>query len=127
REEERPVRIDFLQRAVDAAAFLGSDCVSLWSGVVRDDAIDEIIWDRLTGSLRQVVDFAQQRGVIIGFEPEPGMFIDTMYRFAELQQRMNASDLKLTLDVGHLHCLGETPIPDHIARWGSEIVNVHIE
>src|SRR5205823_9451756 len=37
------------------------------------------------------------------------------------------SDLKLTLDVGHLHCLGETPIPDHIARWGSEIVNVHIE
>ena len=31
-------RIDFLQRAIDAAAFLDSDCVSLWSGIRRDDA-----------------------------------------------------------------------------------------
>src|SRR4051812_41239023 len=107
REQDRQVRIDFLRRAIDAAAFLGSACVSLWSGVARDGATDDIIWDRLIRSLRQVLDFAHQQGVIIGFEPEPGMFIDTMERFTQLQQRMNAPNLKLTLDVGHLHCQGE--------------------
>ena len=120
-------RIQFLKQAIDAAEFLGSDCVSLWSGVVRDDAEEPEIWDRLTASLQAVLDYADDRGVIIGFEPEPGMFIDTMAGFAKLQQRLNSPHLKLTLDVGHLHCQGETPIPDHIAKWQNEIVNIHIE
>src|SRR5262245_16312466 len=32
----RQRRIDFLRRAIDIAAQLGSDCVSLWSGIVHD-------------------------------------------------------------------------------------------
>ncbi len=35
--------------------------------------------------------------------------------------------LRLTLDVGHLHCQGETPIAAQIERWGDQIVNIHIE
>ena len=51
---ERQRRIDFLQRAIDAAALLDSDCVSLWSGVRRDDASDEATLERLAESLRAV-------------------------------------------------------------------------
>src|SRR5436190_18144214 len=40
---------------------------------------------------------------------------------------MPSSHHKLTLDIGHLHCQGETPITDSIAKWKSEIVNIHIE
>lgn len=123
----RQRRIQFLCKAIDAAEFLGSDCVSLWSGVVRDDAAEPEIWDRLVASLQGVLEYATDRGVTLGFEPEPGMFIDTMARFAELQKRLNAPNLKLTLDVGHLHCQGEIPIADYIKKWKSEIVNVHIE
>ncbi|MCE9524671.1 MAG: sugar phosphate isomerase/epimerase [Planctomycetales bacterium] len=123
----RERRIQFLKRAVDAAEFLGSDCVSLWSGVVRDAAVENETWARLVPALQEVLDYAHARGVIIGFEPEPGMFIDTMARFAELQQRLNAPNLKLTLDVGHLHCQGEIPIADQITKWQDQIVNVHIE
>ena len=123
----RARRVQFLKSAIDAADFLGSECVSLWSGVVRDGAEEPDVWERLTVSLRQVLDHAQNRGVTIGFEPEPGMFIDTMERFADLQQRMESPRLKLTLDVGHLHCQGEIPIADQVSKWKSEIVNVHIE
>ena len=35
--------------------------------------------------------------------------------------------MKLTLDVGHVHCLEEGSIPDVIAEWHERIVNVHIE
>ena len=124
---QRLVRIDFLRRAVDAAASLEGECVSLWSGTVRDNASEAEIWDRLLPGLQLVLDHARDRRVTIGFEPEPGMFVDTMERFAELQRRLSHPRLKLTLDVGHLHCQGETPIADYIAHWGREIVNVHIE
>jgi len=123
----RARRVQFLKLAIDAAEFLGSDCVSLWSGVVRDATDEQECWRRLTTSLSEVLGYAQSRGVTVGFEPEPGMFIDTMDRFAALQQRMGSPHLKLTLDVGHLHCQGETPIADYIAKWKNDIVNVHIE
>jgi sugar phosphate isomerase/epimerase len=126
-EAERERRIDFLKRAVDAAAFLESDCVSLWSGVRRDDALDEAVLERLAESLRVVLRHATNSGVTLGFEPEPGMFIDTLKSFHRLLQWIDAPHLELTLDIGHLWCQGELPIADYIARWAQRIVNVHIE
>jgi L-ribulose-5-phosphate 3-epimerase len=126
-EDDRLRRIDFLRRAVDAAAALGSDCVSLWSGVVRHSAGRDQAMAHLASSLRQVLDYACRRNVAVGFEPEPGMLIDTMEAFDELKQRVDSPWLNLTLDVGHLHCLGETPIADVIRQWGDLLVNVHIE
>ena len=66
-------------------------------------------------------------GVRLAFEPEPGMFIDTMAKFEELHRRVNHHAFGLTLDVGHLHCHGETPIAGHIERWRDWLWNVHIE
>jgi sugar phosphate isomerase/epimerase len=31
------------------------------------------------------------------------------------------------LDIGHLHCLGETPIADYVRYWNARLVNVHLE
>jgi sugar phosphate isomerase/epimerase len=126
-EAARSKRIEFLQRSIDAAAFLDSDCVSLWSGARRDDASDEAVLERLAESLRLVLRHATDSGVTLGFEPEPGMFIDTLKSFQRLLQWIDAPHLQLTLDVGHLWCQGELPIADYIARWSQRIVNVHIE
>ena len=123
----RQKRVDFLKRAIDAAAILDSDCVSLWSGIRRDSASDEQVLERLTESLRQVLRHATDSGVTLGFEPEPGMFIDTMKAYDRLLHWIDAPHLQLTLDLGHLWCQGELPIADYVARWGPRIVNVHLE
>ena len=120
-------RIDFYKYAVDSAAELGSDCVSLWSGrlpagVARAEAI---AW--LVDGLQHVGDYAARQHISIAFEPEPGMFIDTMTGWEELLAQSGLDDLCLTLDVGHLHCQGEGPIDEVIRRWASRLVNVHIE
>ena len=126
--DARARRIDFLCRAIDIAGRLGSDCISIWSGVLRDGNADETnAWDRLVAGLMEVVSFAASRGATIGFEPEPGMFIDSMASYHELLSRFDAPNFRLTLDIGHLHCQGETPIADIIRRWGHRIVNVHLE
>jgi L-ribulose-5-phosphate 3-epimerase len=126
-EDGRLRRIDFLRRAIDIAAELRSDCVSLWSGVVRHSAGRDQARSHLASGLCRILDYAEQREVAIGFEPEPGMLIDTMASFDELLQQVDSPRLGLTLDVGHLHCLGETPIAGVIRRWGDRLVNVHIE
>jgi len=128
----RARRVDFLRRAIDVAAALEADCVSLWSGIVRDGAGDRAAMDRLVGGLAEVIDHAGRQDVVIGFEPEPGMLIDTMQRYGDLLEEVesrsiDAARLRLTLDVGHLHCLGELPIAAKIHQWADRLANVHIE
>jgi sugar phosphate isomerase/epimerase len=123
----RARRLEFYRHAVRCAAELESDCVSLWSGIVSDASPPEAAMSRLVDGLEQVLEYGQEHRVAIGLEPEPGMFIDNMARFDELLGRLRGPDLKLTLDVGHLHCQGETPIAAQIGRWAGRLVNVHIE
>ena len=102
--------------------------------------------ERLISGLDEVLDYAAQQGVTVGFEPEPGMLIDTLAAFEELLRRIGEvtpprGDARaaqrgrqdglpgrcgLTLDIGHLQCQGE-PIPETIRRWAPRLVNVHIE
>jgi sugar phosphate isomerase/epimerase len=65
--------------------------------------------------------------VRLAFEPEPGMFIDTMDRFARLHARVDHPRFGLTLDLGHLQCLNEVPMAPHILGWRHLLWNVHIE
>lgn len=124
----RERRTDFLRRAVDVTADLGGTCVSLWSGVVRDAARAESIWNRLVDGLGPVLDHAARRGVAIGFEPEPGMFIDTLAGYGQLLDRLGRPDhLRLTVDIGHLECMGERPLGRAIGPWLDRIVNVHVD
>jgi sugar phosphate isomerase/epimerase len=123
----RERRLDFLRRAVDLAAELGADAVSFWSGTALDAAPRADLLTRLADGCRRLCDRAAERQVRLAFEPEPGMLIDTMAGYAELADRVRHPAFGLTLDVGHLHCQGETPIGEPIVRWRERLWNVHIE
>jgi sugar phosphate isomerase/epimerase len=82
--------------------------------------------------LQEVLEHAERRQVMLAFEPEPGMLVDTLSRYGELLEELAAnhvdsSRLRLTIDVGHLHCQGEVPIAGQIRRWADRLANVHIE
>ena len=126
--ESRSRRGDFLCRAIDIAVGLGAACVSLWAGVVRDAADEASVWGRLAGGLAPVLDHAAVRGMPLGFEPEPGMFIDTLARYGRLLDRLGRHDhLRLTIDIGHMECMGERPMADTLRPWADRIVNVHVD
>src|SRR5262249_24722120 len=75
---DREQRLDLLRRAVDIARELGSRAVSFWSGAASDDAAPEILMTRLVDGCARLCDYAGAHQVRLAFEPEPGMFIDTM-------------------------------------------------
>ena len=121
-------RIEFLRRAIELAGELNADCVSLWSGAVCSDADETLLWRKLTDGVGGVLDHASRCGVVLGFEPEPGMFIDTVARAEELFERLGRpKSLGLTVDIGHLECLGERPLAATVRDVADRIVNVHLD
>jgi sugar phosphate isomerase/epimerase len=78
--EERQRRLDFLLRSIDVATELGADAVSFWSGSASDDATPKMLMQRLADGVARLCEHAEVRKVRLAFEPEPGMFIDTMVR-----------------------------------------------
>jgi sugar phosphate isomerase/epimerase len=123
----RAVRVEFLVRAIELAVRLGAEAVSFWSGILPDDAGEDEALDRLASALRPVLDRAEASGMRLGFEPEPGMFIDTFARFGKLDARVGHPLFDLTVDLGHVHCLEDGPVADHVRAWGPRIANIHIE
>ncbi len=120
-------RIKFIEYALRVAAELQSHCVSIWSGAAIEGTAPQESLDNLARNLQPILAAADRFGIDIGFEPEPGMFIDTLGGFERLRQWIEHPRLRLTLDIGHLFCMGEVPIVDHISRAANSIVNVHIE
>jgi sugar phosphate isomerase/epimerase len=125
---DRAYRREFLEvDAVGLAAELGADCVSFWSGKPADDASPGELMDRLVEECKRLADAAGAKNVRLAFEPEPGMFVDTMERFAELHGRVNHPAFGLTIDVGHLVCLGELPVSDQLVKWKDVLWNIHLD
>lgn len=120
-------RIDFLKYCIDTAVVLGSDCVSIWSGIKPPELGFEQAMDQLARSLESVLRYAEQHSMDIGFEPEPGMLVDTTGRFERLIHLVDSERLKMTMDIGHLFCLSEVPIAGYIEKWADRLVNIHIE
>ncbi len=83
--------------------------------------------ERLVQALQPLLDHAEWAGMNLAFEPEPGMFIDTLDRFDQLDQRLRHPLFQLTIDLGHVHCLREGDIPALLSQWRSRIINIHIE
>jgi sugar phosphate isomerase/epimerase len=125
--EERQQRLDFLCTAISVAKEFGADALSFWSGAPNDDASEGVLMDRLVEGCKLLCETAANFELRLAFEPEPGMFVDTMARFEELHRRVDHQLFGLTMDIGHLHCMGETPIADKIKRWKHLLFNVHIE
>ena len=125
--ERRAVRIDFLKRCVDIAKTLGSQAVSFWAGIVRDDVSRDEAFGRLAGGVREVLDHAQQQDVRLAFEPEPGMLVQTFDDYRELLSRVDGPGFGLCVDIGHVHCLEPRPIAEYLAEWRERIFTIHIE
>ena len=101
-DREAGPRLAFLRRAVEIAAILDADCVSLWSGVAPDDVPVDQARVLLEERLLELTAFASAAGVTLALEPEPGMLVETVADALALRARLgHPANLGLTVDLGH--------------------------
>jgi len=123
----RQKRLDFLLAAIDVAAELSADSVSFWSGAADPGVDERESFGLLVSGIETLLHKADTRGVRLAFEPEPGMLVDTMAACQRLHEAVSHERFGLTLDVGHVHCLNDGDVAEHIRRWRDVLWNIHIE
>ncbi len=55
------------------------------------------------------------------------MLVARMADFDRLWAEVGRPDFGLTLDLGHVHCLGDGPIDECVRKYSDRLYNVHIE
>jgi sugar phosphate isomerase/epimerase len=125
--EGRARRLQFLQRAVELAQMFGAEAASFWSGTKAASVPDPQAWQWLTESCRALTEFAEEKGVQLAFEPEPGMFVADMTTFDQLKSRIPSPAFGLTLDIGHYFITETMPFSEGFRRYAPLVRNIHIE
>jgi len=127
RASGRARRVDFLRRCIDLAAGLGAPAVSFWSGALPPGQQEPVAFSLLSDACRQLADYAAPKQIDLAFEPEPGMFIDTLAGYERLAAAVNRTNFRLTADVGHLQCSETEPPADLLMRVGRQLANIHLD
>ncbi len=120
-------RLDYLKRCVDLAADLGATVVSTWSGSGPDDLDPEEGFDRLADGLARLCAHAAGSGLRVGFEPEPGMAVDTTGQWPAVRAAVGHAALGLTLDVGHCLATREGDPARILRRYAADIVVLQVD
>ncbi|AYY14772.1 sugar phosphate isomerase/epimerase [Actinobacteria bacterium YIM 96077] len=124
----RERRVDLLCRAIRIGAELGAEAVSFWSGTLPAGTSADEGWRRLLTSIEPVLEEAARLGVVCAFEPEPGMFVDTVDGVLELRHRLGSPDqLRVTVDIGHCVCNESRSLAACLHAAGSLLANVQLD
>ncbi|RKN06459.1 sugar phosphate isomerase/epimerase family protein [Streptomyces radicis] len=124
----RARRTALLVDAVRVGADLGATAVHCFSGHLPPGTPEDAAWPRLADALTPVVEAATAAGIPLAVEPEPGMLLDTLAAFHRLRAELGDPDaLRLTLDIGHCHCLEPDPVPDCVTAAAPWLAHVQIE
>jgi D-psicose/D-tagatose/L-ribulose 3-epimerase len=97
--EGRRRRIEFLTRALEAAAETGAEAMSFWAGVPKPGVSREEAGAWLREGVAEVARRAEALDVVAALEPEPGMLVETVADWRILAD--DTPGLRLALDVGH--------------------------
>jgi sugar phosphate isomerase/epimerase len=127
-DDGRERRVDLLRRAIDIGADLGAEAVSCWAGTPPPMVDSSTAWQRLVAGCAAVVGHADRSGVTLGFEPEPGMLVETIDQWSQLRDALGRPPrFGLTLDIGHCRCVEPDPVPDCVRKAAPHLVNVQID
>lgn len=122
----RRVRIEHTKSCVRVAAALGCSNISVppggpLRGMGRGQAM------RLFHQgLEQVVDLAEELGVRLLVEPEPGLLVENSRQFRQFIRAVSSPMVGLNFDAGHFFCVGQDPVEamEELFGW---IGHMHLE
>lgn len=129
-EKKRKLRVIHTLACIELAKDFGAPTMSLQPGgpTIGTSITREVAGERFAEGLAQVLPVAQEHGLVLAIEPEPGLFIETAREYLEFKNRFFADEplIRMNCDVGHLYCVGEDPAAV-IREMPEQIAHVHLE
>lgn len=123
----RAIRREHTKRALVLARDLGAPSIQTEPGGPLEpgrswESAARVFYDELM----PCVEVAEQLGVLLLIEPEPGLMIERFDQYLEFAGRVASPWLGLNFDIGHAFCVGEDPWK-WIAPLASHTKHYHIE
>ncbi len=129
-ERLRALRIEHTRAALELAADLGAQTVSIQPGgpLIGTGLSADIAAERFARGIEAVLPHARRLGVTIAVEPEPGLLIQTAAEYLAFKRRFFDGEprVRMNCDLGHLFCVGDDPA-DVIRSMPEQIAHVHLE
>ena len=125
-EKRRQQRIEHTLNCLDLARFLECPGISVPPGGPPVGEDREASLSLFRKGLEQVIPKAEENGVSILIEPEPGLLIETGKEMKSFIKTMASDRVGVNFDAGHFFCVGEAPEEslEELFEWTGHI---HIE
>jgi protein FrlC len=125
-KQYRDDRMRLIMRTLEFAKQVAAMNISITSGRMLGGMPPVAAARQFAESMKPILDRADQLGVNIGIECEPGLFLEYATELKEWIDKLGSPRLGANLDVGHSQVLGES-IPESVKLLGGRIWNLHVE
>jgi len=125
-ETHREDRSRMILKTLNFAKQIGARNISITSGRCLGGMPPDAAIKQFRESILPVLDRADQVGVDVGIELEPGLYLEYATELREWIDRLKHPRFGANLDVGHSHVLGEN-IAEVVDQLAGRIWNLHIE
>jgi sugar phosphate isomerase/epimerase len=124
--QQRALSIARLKRNIDLAMELGAPVVNTLSGQAPTNWPEEQAWETLVEGVEDYVSYAEDRSIVIGFEPHVAMLIDSAPKMLRLLELMPSPSLRVNLDTSHFAVLGYD-IPQAVRQLAPYATYAHVK
>ena len=123
----RKIRFEHTVKCIELASKLGCKNISTEAGgpfceATRNKAV---LLRRFTREIEALSRFAEQHGVKVLIEPEPGLLIETSRDFSSFMRGIKSDFIRLNLDIAHFYCAREDPT-EVVYRLSDFIEHFHL-
>lgn len=124
--KRRRIRINHTLDCLKVSQYLGCRNISVPPGGPLDGIDRKEALGLFTKGLEQVLPVAEELGIKVLIEPEPGLLLENSSQFKSFIRDLRSPCLGLNFDMGHFFCVGEDPTESFevLFPW---IGHVHLE
>jgi len=124
-EERREIRILHTLKCLELAAFFSCENISVPPGGPLGNVARKEAMSLFHQGLARVAPLAEELGIKILVEPEPGLLLENTGEFKEFIKGVESAAIGVNFDIGHF-CAGEDPCAafEELFEW---IGHVHLE
>jgi sugar phosphate isomerase/epimerase len=122
----RADRQALILKTLDFAAGIGAANISITSGRLLGGMPPERAAGQFAESMGPILERAEQLGVNVGIECEPGLYLEYIAELRDWVDRLGHPRLGANLDVGHSVVIGES-IGEVVRLMRGRIWNLHVE
>jgi len=109
-KSKRGIRIQHTINCIHLASELGARSISTEPGGPLNGMREEAALDIFAEGISKVVKYAQEDGVYLLIEPEPGLLIETSPQMKHFLSIVGSEWIGINCDLGHFFCVGEDPV-----------------